>query len=142
MVDDNTTQTKNTQRAKWILLGILVFALCVGVAIRVKPSASKASPQTNTVDSSITETSSRTNTEDSSFTEELPRIGAIAISDSSGSTAYVGQKFAHEGDIINGFRILKIYPDKVEFEKNGQTVVGFISHAQKSVKPKSNDSTL
>ena len=140
MVDDNATKTKSKQHAKWILLGILVFALFVIVAVQVKPSASKASLQINEVDSHTAETFSPIEKKSPGFQNEPPRIGAIAISSSGGSTAYVGEKFAREGDIVNGFRILKIYPNKVEFEKNGKTIVGFISHAPKSVKSKSNNS--
>jgi len=34
--------------------------------------------------------------------------------------AVIDEKVVHEGDTIHGVRIVKIYRDKVEFEKNGQ----------------------
>jgi hypothetical protein len=55
-------------------------------------------------------------------TEAAPRIEAICISGSGKSSIYVRGDFAYEGDIVDGFRILKIYPNKVEFEKDGKTV--------------------
>jgi hypothetical protein len=57
------------------------------------------------------------------FTEATPRIEAICISDSGKSSIFVQGNSAREGDIIDGFKILKIYPDKVEFEKDGKTVI-------------------
>jgi hypothetical protein len=56
------------------------------------------------------------------ITEATPRIEAICISGSGKSSVYVRGDFAYEGDIVDGFKILKIYPDKVEFEKDGKTV--------------------
>lgn len=57
-------------------------------------------------------------------TEATPRIEAISISGNGESRIYVRGRFAREGDIVDGFKILKIHLNKVEFEKNGQTVVG------------------
>jgi len=56
--------------------------------------------------------------------EAAPRIEAICISGSGKSGIFVRGDFAYEGDVVDGFRILKIYPDKVEFEKDGKTVTG------------------
>ena len=56
--------------------------------------------------------------------EAAPRIEAICISSSGKSSIYVRGDFAYEGDVVDGFRILKIYPDKVEFEKDGKTITG------------------
>ena len=57
-------------------------------------------------------------------TEVAPRIEAICISAGGKSSICIRGEFAHEGDIVDGFRILKIFPNKVEFEKNGKTVTG------------------
>ncbi|MHC4072828.1 MAG: hypothetical protein ACYTGS_12480, partial [Planctomycetota bacterium] len=57
------------------------------------------------------------------ITEETPQIEAICISDNGKSSIYVQEKFVYEGDVVDGFKILKIDPNKVEFEKDGQTVV-------------------
>lgn len=53
---------------------------------------------------------------------ETPRVEAICVSDSGKSSIYVQGEFAYEGDTVDGFRILKIYSNKVEFEKNGKTI--------------------
>jgi hypothetical protein len=57
-------------------------------------------------------------------TETVPRIEAIFISGSGKSGIFVRGNFAREGDIVDGFRILKIYQDKVEYEKDGKTITG------------------
>lgn len=84
------------------------------------------------------EATSRIEAMESGFTEGTPRIEASFISGSGNSFISVGGKLFREGDIINGFRFLKVYPDKVEFEKNGKIVVGTIN-TQTSTRPKSND---
>jgi len=53
---------------------------------------------------------------------EAPRVEAICVSDSGKSSIYVQGEFAYEGDIVDGFRILKIYANKIVFEKDGQTI--------------------
>jgi hypothetical protein len=140
MVDHKTPKNKSKQYAGWIILGVLVSGLFCLVAIRVEPKRSEASPDIDTVDSGFTGTSSWTATRDSSFQNEPPRIGAICFSGSGGSIAYVGGKFAREGDIVDGFRIIKICPGKVEFEKGGRTTAAVVSAPQTSAKPQSNNS--
>ena len=54
--------------------------------------------------------------------EQTPRIEAICISNSGKSSIYAQGNFAYEGETIGGFKVLKIYPDKVEFEKDGKTI--------------------
>lgn len=56
-------------------------------------------------------------------TEEAPLIEAISVTDNGESKIYVQGSFARVGDTVDGFKILKIDPNRVEFEKNGQTVV-------------------
>ena len=56
--------------------------------------------------------------------ETVPRIEAIFISGKGESCISIRGKVAREGDIVDGFKILKIYPDKVEFEKDGKTTTG------------------
>lgn len=53
---------------------------------------------------------------------EAPRVEAICVSDGGKSSIYIQGKFAYEGDIIDGFKILKIYANRVDFEKDGQSV--------------------
>jgi len=112
------------EQTKWFVLALLAVILISIIIVQVKPESSKATPRIDTMDSG--------------FTEETSLIEAIIISGSGESCIIVGGKLAHEGDIINGFRILKIYPDRVEFEKNGKIVVGTIN-TQTSTRPKSND---
>ena len=51
-------------------------------------------------------------------------ITGIAFSeDSESSIICISGEFAHEGDIVDGFKILKIFPDRVEFEKNDEILV-------------------
>lgn len=56
------------------------------------------------------------------LTIEAPRVEAICVSDSSKSSIYIQGKFAYEGEVVDGFKILKIYADKVDFEKDGQSI--------------------
>lgn len=55
-------------------------------------------------------------------TLEAPRVEAICVSGSGKSSIFVRGNFAYEGDVVDGFKILKIYPNKVEFEKDGITI--------------------
>lgn len=79
------------------------------------------------VSSGPTEVSPRIEAIDAGFTEVTPRIEAICFSDDGESSIYIQGEFAREGDIVDGFTILKIYPGKVEFDKNGETVIGTMS---------------
>ena len=44
------------------------------------------------------------------------------ICDEENPGAIVCDRVVHEGDTINGYKVVKIYEDKVEFEKNGKVV--------------------
>ena len=59
--------------------------------------------------------------------EAAPRIEAIFISASGKSSIYMNGQYAYEGDIVEGFKVLKIYPDKAEFEKNNKITTSCIS---------------
>ena len=39
------------------------------------------------------------------------------------ASAMVSNKIVHEGDMINGYKVVKIHRDKVEFEKNGTIII-------------------
>jgi len=108
------------QKKRWFLkaeLVILACAICIGIIklVTVDIDSTKATFTKQVV-------RIKPNSADSS--KETPRIEVIGISGSGESFVIVEGKLAHEGDIINGFRILKIYPDRVEFEKNGKIVAG------------------
>jgi hypothetical protein len=64
------------------------------------------------------------------LTEVTPRIQAICFSGNGKSSIYVRGRFAREGDIVDGFRILRIYSDRVEFEKNGETITAVLPPPQ------------
>lgn len=42
---------------------------------------------------------------------------------SQNRTAIVRGRVVHEGDVVAGYKVVKIYKDKVEFEKNGETII-------------------
>jgi len=75
---------------------------------------------------------------DSGFAERIPPIEASLISGNGESFISVGGKLFHEGDIINGFKFIKAYPDKVEFKKDGKTVFRSISDTQTYTRSTSN----
>lgn len=56
---------------------------------------------------------------------ELPKVGPLTVKgivySKDNPTAVIGTKIAHIGDIIEGARVIKINPDSVEFEKDGET---------------------
>ncbi len=54
--------------------------------------------------------------------EKTPRIEAICISNIGKSSIYAQGNFAYEGETIEGFKVIKIYADKVEFEKDGKKI--------------------
>lgn len=129
---------KGKELAKWLAVAILAVVFISIIAVQVGPDSSEATSRIEAIDSDSSEPISRIDTMDSGFIEVTPRIEAIVISGSGESFMSVGGKLLREGDIINRFRILKIYPDRVEFEKNGKIVVGTIN-TQTSTRPKSND---
>jgi hypothetical protein len=47
-------------------------------------------------------------------------IGAIGFSRDGESLVMIDQKIFHEGDVVNGYKILRIDPEKVQFERDGQ----------------------
>jgi hypothetical protein len=47
-------------------------------------------------------------------------VTAIVYGEENAS-AVVSGSVVHEGDIVEGFKVVKIYEDKVEFEKNGKS---------------------
>jgi hypothetical protein len=140
------------EQTKWFVLALLTFVFISIIAVQVGPDSSEATSRIDAIDSDSSEAVSRIDAIDSDsseaisridaidsdssegthridatesgFTKGTPLIEAIGISGSGEPCIIVEGKLAYEGDIINGFRILKIYPDRVEFEKNGKMVVG------------------
>jgi hypothetical protein len=45
------------------------------------------------------------------------------VCNSQNRTAIVRGRVVHEGEVVAGYKVVKIYKDKVEFEKNGKTIV-------------------
>ncbi|HUU19647.1 MAG TPA: hypothetical protein VMW72_21030 [Sedimentisphaerales bacterium] len=66
----------------------------------------------------------------SSTLESLPTnkvaVRAIVYSEENAS-AIVSDRIVHEGDMINGYKVAKIYRDKVEFEKDGKSFTKQVS---------------
>jgi len=109
------------ERAKWLVLALLILILIGTITVQVGSGFSKGTLQEDTIAPD--------------FIAATPQIDAIAISGSGESCISVGGKLAHEGNIINGFTILKIYPDRVEFEKNGTIVAGSFPDTQSPTRP-------
>lgn len=122
------------EQTKWLAVAILAVVFISIIIMQVGTDSPETTTRIETIDSDSSEAISRIDTMDSGFIEVTPRIEAIVISGSGESFISVGGKLVHEGDIINGFRFLKAYPDKVEFEKNGKTVVGNICDTQTSTR--------
>ncbi len=68
------------------------------------------------------ESNSQQSTISSDSTGQIPRIEAIGISYNGQSCVSIAGQYFRQGDNINGFRILKIPSDKVEFERNGNII--------------------
>ena len=112
---------KDITQSKWLLfavfavvfLTIVVICLFSGTPLAVKADMKK-------VDELFSNASAD---KDGSFTsEKTPRIEAICISNIGKSSIYAQGNFAYEGETLEGFKVLKIYADKVEFEKNGKRI--------------------
>lgn len=112
------------KKALAIAIAILAVVFISIIAVQVVPDSSEATSRIEAIDSDSSEAISRIDAMESGFTKGTPQIEVIGISGSGESFIIVEGELAHEGDIINGFRILKIYPDRVEFEKNGKIVAG------------------
>lgn len=125
--------------SKWIMLAFLAIILISIIAVQVEPHSSEVTSRIQAIDSDSSETISRIDTTDSGFIEVTPQIEAIIISGSGDSIISVGGKLLREGDTVNGFKILTIHPNRVQFEKDGRIVEGVFPPARKSIKPKSNN---
>ena len=49
-------------------------------------------------------------------------LTSIVYSEENAS-AMVSNRLVHEGDMVNGYKVVKIHKDKVEFEKNGTIII-------------------
>lgn len=116
-------ETDKKIKSKWLLFSVLA-GIVVIIIIRCfsgTPSATKADTETRIITETDTDFSFLGQPMPD-FTGATPRVEAICISNSGKSSIYAEKEFGYEGDIINGFKILKIYPDKVEFEKDGKKI--------------------
>jgi len=127
------------KQAKWFVLALLTVVFISIIAVQVEPHSSEATSRIEAIDSDSSEAASRIETMDSGFIEVTPRIEAIIISGIGDSIISVGGKLLREGDTVNGFKILTIHPNRVQFEKDGKIVEGVFPPARKSIKPKSNN---
>ena len=80
------------------LLAVILVAVVIvaGIAYYLRPAITKAVP----------------------LNEQVTLTGILYAGDSS--SAVVDGKIVHEQDTINGVKVIKIYEDKVEFEKAGK----------------------
>lgn len=150
------------EHSKWLVVSILGVVFLSIVAVQVQPGSSEVTPQKSWeevaaelaasgqipprkislekvsanlpafMEKDPVETIDAINL---GVTEATPRIEAICISGNFQPCAYVGGKLVREGDTVNGFKILRIYPNKVEFGKNGNTVVGVFPDKRRPAKP-------
>ncbi len=139
---------KNKAQMKWptILATAIVFISIL--IIQIGPNLSKSNSQESIIVSNFIEkmpqieammadssgSSSQVSTISSNSMDQIPRIEAIGISGSGESCISIAGKYVHKGDIINGFRIYKIYADKVEFEKNGNIIAATFPQTSTEVK--------
>jgi len=121
---------KEKAQVTWQTVIVLAVIFISIIAVQVGLYSSETTSRIETIDSNSSEAMPQIQAMVSGLKEEAPRIQASFISGNGESFIYVGGKLVNEGDIINGFRFLKAYPDKVEFEKNGKTVVGSIYDTQ------------
>ena len=129
---------KNDRQSGWtlVVVSVLVFISITIYRISNKLSPVKANTEETAACSSNVPAPAEVNKPDSLLMEQkqeistqntmetAPRIEAITISGSGKSGVFIRGNFAREGDIVDGFKILKIYPDKVEYEKDGKTITG------------------
>lgn len=144
----DTTENKRTKLFIVVLLSIVLGGI---IFVQIKPEFSKATPMKSKVDSSPAEESPQ---EDTGFIEKIPQIAksyilgeqaekqnttkgvprieaSYIIHENGESCISVGGKLIREGETVNGFKFLKVYPDRVEFEKNGQIVTGTVHNYPK-----------
>lgn len=67
--------------------------------------------------------------------QDVSLTGISYAEDDPDPIAIVNGKIAHEGDIIDGLKVLKIYKDKVEFEKDGRRWSQSMPATEESVGP-------
>jgi hypothetical protein len=51
------------------------------------------------------------------------KVGAVGIGAGNRFYALISDRLVYEGDVVNGYKVRKIDANRVEFEKDGQTVV-------------------
>ena len=129
---------KNETQSRWPLIIILVLVFTGLTIYRISYSLSHVEASTGQADVCISNVPAPTEANESDSiglaqkrdlsapddTEITPRIEAISISSNGEPGVFIRGNFAHEGDIVDGFKILKIYPDKVEYDKDGKKITG------------------
>ena len=129
---------KNETKYKWPLAIILSFVLTSIIIYRFSNIPSPIKANTGKSDERFSKTppftdmnkpgslnlAQKQNISNPNAMETTPRIEAISISSSGEPGVFIQGNYVHEGDIVDGFKILAIYSDKVEYEKNGKTITG------------------
>jgi len=91
-----SAKKKNNSFLLVVLLGLAVV-IVAGIVYYLRPAAAKAEPSHN----------------------DVILTGILYTKDHS--SAVIDGQIVHEGDTINGAKVIKIHEDKVEFESAGQT---------------------
>ena len=111
-----TSETKNHER----------LMECYEVALRMDEQRTQALSQ---LDPNVNSTAGNA-AEDAQ--EETPpqapplTIDSVGMSD-DGFYALVNGVLVHEGDMVDGYKVGRIHPNRVEFEKDGQVLVLFMN---------------
>lgn len=152
-------ETTENKRRKVLIVVLLAIVLGVIIFVQIKPKSSRANAGTDKRDPNLTE---KEDQEESGFigkipqiakgyilgdqadegntTKGLPRIEASYIIHEDGSSYIsIGGKLIREGETINGFKFLKAYHGRVEFEKNGQIFTGTVHDYPKYINSTSNN---
>ena len=136
---------RSEQHAKWVAFA-LVAVVFIAIIYVVHFSNTPAATQANKIhfvplqqQRDLPEATPQIEAIDAGFAEATPRIEAVCFSRNSLSLASIGGKLVREGDTVDGFNILKIYPNRVEFEKYGKTVTGVFPPPRTSARPESDN---
>ena len=126
-------KTKTVEQLKWAFLAVLVVILIFGITLRFGSTSSEANF------SVYVDEGKEGGSTNVKLVQGPEAIEAICISDNAESLIMIDGKIAYEGSIINGFRVQKIHPDRVQFEKDGEIFVQTISKGSPSAKSNFSD---
>lgn len=118
VVDAKTAEPKTKQQLPWAVL-VSLAALIIAITILGRRVVT-------TSNEGLTERMYAKERQESSKPKLQGGPGvvdAICFTENHKGLIIVKGQIFHEGDVVNGFNVRKIHPDKVEFEMNGQICV-------------------